>query len=146
MRKLVREFIRRGMVAFGVGPVVLAMLYLIVGSQTGVEVLTVSQVCRGIFSLSVLAFLAGGMNAIYQVERLRLMLAILIHGGVLYAGYLVIYLVNGWLEWGIMPILVFSAIFILGYLVIWGVVYSIIRYKTARINLMLKKKQQATEL
>ena len=48
------------------------------------------------------------MNIIYQIERLPLMMAILIHGGVLYLCYLGTYLLNGWLERDITPILVFS--------------------------------------
>ena len=104
--------------------------------------LTVNQVCLGIFSLSALAFIAGGMNVVYQVERLPLMVAILIHGIVLYISYLLTYLVNGWLEWGTLPILVFTGIFVFGYLAIWAVIYSIIRRNTARINEILKQKQQ----
>ena len=106
------------------------------------EVLHVSEVCTGIFSLSALAFVAGGMNAIYQIERLPLMAAIFIHGGVLYIGYLCTYLLNDWLAWGSIPILVFSGIFIVGYFVIWAIIYSIIRKNTAKINEMLKKKKQ----
>lgn len=106
------------------------------------QTLTVNQVCRGIFSLSALAFVAGGMNVIYQIEQLPLMVAILIHGAVLYFSYLVTYLLNGWLEWGVTPILVFSAIFVLGYLAIWAVIYSIIKKRTKRLNEILKNKQQ----
>ena len=69
-----------------------------------------------ILMLPVLAFIAGGMNVLYQIERLPLMLAILIHGGVLYASYLAMYLVNGWLQWGETPILAFTMIFVFGYL------------------------------
>ena len=66
-----------------------------------------------------------GLNAIHQVERLPLMVSILIHGGVLYIGYLLTYLVNDWLEWGTTPILVFSGIFVAGYLVIWAIIYAV---------------------
>ena len=68
--------------------------------------LPVSQVCVGIFSLFFLAFIAGGMNAIYQIEQIPLMWAILIHGGTLYISYLATYLINDWLEQGIIPVLV----------------------------------------
>ena len=142
MRKYVSEFIRRGLVACGFGPLVLAILYLILHHNGVVESLTVNQVCTGIFSLSALAFIAGGMNVIYQLEKLGLLVAILIHGMVLYLSYLGTYLLNGWLKWGVTPILVFSAIFVLGYLVIWAIIYSIIRRKTAKLNAMLQKKQQ----
>jgi hypothetical protein len=142
MKKAVLEFIRRGFIACGFGPLVLAIFYLILQRQAAVQTLTVNQVCLGIFSLYALAFIAGGMNVIYQIERLPLMVAILIHGGVLYVSYLATYLINGWLERGITPILVFTAIFIISYLVIWAVIYSIIKRNTDRVNDMLKKQQK----
>ena len=146
MKKNILEFFRRGFVACGFGPVVLAVLYLILQHKAEIEVLTVNQVCLGIFSLSALAFIAGGMNVIYQIERLPLMVAILIHGGVLYISYLATYLLNDWLEWGAIPILVFSGIFIFGYLMIWAIIYCIIRKRTERLNEILKQKQQSEGL
>ena len=80
MKKIVSEFIRRGLIAVGVGPVVFAVVYLILQQYAAIEVLTVNEICIGIFSLSALAFVAGGMNAIYQIERLPLMAAIALTG------------------------------------------------------------------
>ena len=145
MKKAAKEFFRRGIAACGLGPIVLAVLYLILQSNGVLKSLTVHEVCIGIFSLSALAFIAGGMNAIYQIEQLPLMVAVLIHGSVLYVSYLITYLLNGWLDWGETPILVFSGIFILGYLVIWAVIYTFIKRKTEQINTLLQKKQSNTE-
>ena len=145
MKKYISEFLRRGLVACGFGPLILAVLYLILQKQAGILTLTVEQVRLGIFSMWVLAFVAGGMNVVYQMERLPLMVAILIHGGVLYITYLATYLLNDWLEWGAAPILVFTGIFVVGYLMIWAVIYSVVRRNTRQINEMLKKKQQTAE-
>ena len=116
MKKIVLEFIRRGLIACGFGPIILAILYLILQHLGEIETLTVNQVCLGIFSLSALAFIAGGMNVVYQMERIPLMVAILLHGGVLYVSYLITYLLNDWLERGALintnvlkPFLVISA-------------------------------------
>ena len=138
MKQLILEFFRRGLAACGVGPLVLAVLYLLLPVQT----LTVREVSLGIFSLTALAFVAGGMNVIYQLERLPLVAAIGIHGCVLYAAYLVTYLLNGWLKWGRIPVLAFTAIFAVGYLAIWAVIYAIMRRSTARVNALLRQKQQ----
>ena len=105
----------------------------------------VNQVCIGIFSITALAFIAGGMNAIYQIERLPLMVAILIHGGVLYIGYLGTYLLNDWMDFGIIPIVVFTAIFVVGYIVIWALIYSIIKRNATKLNKMLRQKQQSAK-
>ena len=143
MKKHIVDFMRRGRAACGFGPLVLAVLYLILQEQGILEHLTVNQVCLGIFSITALAFIAGGMNAIYQIERLPLMVAILIHGCVLYVTYLATYLLNGWLNRSTTPILVFSGIFVIGYLIIWAIIYSTIKNKTDHINAMLKKQQQS---
>lgn len=145
MKKHMLDFIRRGLTAWGLGPVILAVLYLILQQKGVLETLSVSQVCIGILSLSALAFIAGGMNALYQIEQLPLMMAILIHGGVLYLSYLATYLVNGWLEWGIAPILVFTGIFVVGYFVIWAIIYWIIKKNTDQINEMMEKKNNPCE-
>ena len=145
MKKIVSEFFRRGLSACGFGPLALAVLYLVLHRCGEVDTLTVQQVCTGIFSLTALAFAAGGMNAIYQAERLPLMVAILIHGGVLYGCYLVTYLLNDWLEWGRLPVLVFTGIFAVGYLAIWAVIYAAIKRNTEKVNRLLQEKQQGEE-
>ena len=138
MKKYIADFIRRGTVSCGLGPIIL--------NQWGVlETLSVNQACTGILSLSALAFIAGGMNTLYQIEQLPLMVAILIHGAVLYLSYLATYLINGWLDQGIAPILVFSGIFVVGYLVIWAVIYWIIKKNTDQVNEMMAKKNSTCE-
>ena len=146
MKKVALEFLRRGVMSCGVGPIILAVLYLILHHNGVVENLSVKELCVGIFSLSALAFVAGGINALYQLERLPLMAAILIHGSVLYVSYLMTYLVNGWIEWGRVPVFVFTGIFVVGYLVIWAVIYFVIKRKTKNLNKMLKEKQQSSTL
>jgi branched-subunit amino acid ABC-type transport system permease component len=141
MKHIVKDFILRGMVAAGFGPLALVVFYLITAHHAGLETISVSQVCTGILSLTSLAFIAGGMNVIYQIERLPLMAAITIHGAVLYGSYLATYLINGWLEQGRWPILVFTVIFIAGYLAIWAVIYCITKRRTERINEILKQNQ-----
>ena len=142
MKQYIREFLRRGLAACGFGPLVLGVLYLILQQQGVVQTLSVNEVCLGIFTLSALAFIVGGLNVLYQVERLPLMAAVSIHGGVLYLSYLATYLLNGWLDWGITPVLVFSGIFVVGYLAIWAVIYSFVKKKTEQINAVLKNKQK----
>ena len=142
MKKYVLEFLRRGLVACGFGPLILAIIYLILQQQDLLDTLTVNQVCLGIFSLTALAFIAGGMNTIYQIEKLPLMIAIFIHGSVLYLSYLATYLLNGWLGLGTAPILVFSGIFVFGYVIIWIIIYSVIKRNTDQMNVLLKQQQQ----
>ena len=146
MKKYVIEFLRRGFVALGIGPIVLAILYLILRRHAGLESLSVDAVVIGIFSISALAFIAGGMNSIYRIERLPLMAAILIHGAVLYVSYLCTYLLNDWLDFGMVPILVFTGIFVFGFFAIWAVIYAVIHKNTQSLNEKLKQKQNAAQI
>jgi len=141
MKEKVLEFVQRGLSACGLGPIVLAIVYLVLQQQDSLGLLTVNEVCTGIFSLTALAFIVGGMGVIYQIERLPLMVAILIHGCVLFASYLITYLVNGWLKSERIPVMMFTVIFVLGYLLIWVFIYIANRKNTARVNEKLKQKQ-----
>ena len=145
MKRFALDFLHRGAIACGIGPLVLAIVYLLLQQSAAIQVLSVNQICIGIFSLSALAFLAGGLNALYQLERLPLLAAILIHGGALYLGYLATYLLNDWLDAGMTPIIVFTAIFVVGYIVIWAIIYSIIKRNTEKVNRLLQKRQAADQ-
>ena len=146
MKKHILDFAHRGALACGIGPLVLAVLYLILDRQEAMQPLSAGQVSTGIISLMVLAFIAGGMNSIYQVERLPIMAAVGIHGTVLYICYLITYLINDWLEWSMISVLVFTGVFIVGYLVIWAVIGAVIRRRTARINELLKLNHLGTDV
>lgn len=137
------DFLRHGSMSCGIGPVVLAILYVILHRNGDLDALSVDQVCVGILSITALAFVAGGINAIYRIDRLPLMPAILIHGSVLYICYLVTYLLNDWLKWSALPLMVFTVIFVIGYIIIWGVIYLITKNNTYKINKMLEKNRQA---
>ena len=139
MKSFWKDFLFRGMIACAGGPIVLAIIYGIIGATGEVTSLTPQEVCLGILTITLLAFTVAGMTAIYQVEKLPLATAILIHGGVLYATYLLIYLINGWLQKDLIPFLVFTGIFLLVYLLIWVIIYSVEKAKIRKINEMRKK-------
>ena len=134
MKKFLSDFFLRGLVAAAFGPPLLAIIYWILGLTGAVESFTPGEVALGILTIELLAMVAGGMSSIYQQERLPLATAILIHGGVLYLTHIVIYLINGWLQHKLMPILIFSAIFIAGYALIWLFIYRFNKHRTRKIN------------
>lgn len=53
------------------------------------------------------------------------------------------YLLNDWRESGIAPVLIFTGIFVVGYLLIWAVIYSVIKRDTIKLNESLKKGNKA---
>ncbi len=138
MKKFWKEFFLRGLICAGGGPVVLAIIYGILGATGSVEYFSPNEVCTGILSITLLAFIAAGMTAIYQMEQLPLPTMILLHGGALYVAYILTYLLNGWLLNQLASILIFTGIFIAGYAVIWLIIYCVERTKAEKINKMLR--------
>ena len=139
MRQFLVEFSKRGLAAAAGGPVILAIVYGIIGSSGVVTSLSPTEVCRGVLTVTLMAFIAAGITAIYQTDRLPLASAIMIHGGVLYLDYLIIYLLNNWIQRSFTAISVFSAIFIVGFTLIWVIIYFVTKAKTDRINRNLNK-------
>ncbi len=140
MKKFFKEFLLRGLICAGGGPLVLAIIYGILGAAGTVEAFSPREVCMGILTITLLAFIAAGMTAIYQMEQLPLPIMILLHGGALYIAYILTYLMNGWLQNSLTPILIFSGIFVAGYALIWLIIYCVTRVKTEALNKKLKEK------
>lgn len=136
--KYYKQFILRGLIAMGFGPIVLAMIYGILGAVGVVESLPVSEFVFGVLTMVALAFLAGGITIVYQIEELGLSKAITAHGVILYLAYAVVYVTNNWLADGIIPFLVFTGIFVIGYLLVWLIIYFITKKSTDKINKNLK--------
>ena len=140
MKKFLKEFLFRGLISAAGGPVVLAIIYGVLGATGAAESLSPAEVCKGILTITGLAFVVAGMTAIYQMEQLPLPTMILLHGGGLYIAYILTYLLNGWLLNQQKPILVFTGIFIGCYGAIWTVIYCVTKAKAKKINEKLKEK------
>ena len=138
MKKFLKEFLLRGLICASGGPLVLAIISGILGATGAAESISTTEVCLAILTITVLAFIAAGMTAIYQLEQLPLPMMILLHGGALYIAYILTYLVNGWLQNSLIPILVFTGIFVAGYALIWLIIYNVEKSKAEKLNKLLK--------
>ncbi len=137
MKAFFKEFLKRGFISAWGGPFVLAIIYLIVGKIENIETISVNEVSLGIISITVMAFTAGGITAIYQSEKLPVVSSALIHAAVLYLDYLFMYLLNDWIPRS--EIGVFTAIFAAGFALIWLLIYIFTRRKTDSINRLRKE-------
>ena len=120
------------------GPVVLAVVYGILGAVGTIDSLSPGEVCMGVLTVTLMAFIASGITVVYTVESLPLVSAVLIHAGVLYLDYLMMYLLNSWIPRDLAGVGIFTAIFAAGYAAIWLVIYLSIKVKTDRINRKLR--------
>ena len=141
MKKFWLEFWKRGAVSAAGGPLILAVICGILGANGVVESLSPGEVCMGIISTCLMAFIAAGISAIYQTERLPLISAALIHAGVLYCDYLLMYLLNSWIPRDLAAIGFFTAIFAVGYALIWLCIWLIIRRSTQKLNRSLQNRE-----
>ena len=138
MKKFLKEFLLRGLICASGGPMILAIIYGILGATGAVEAFSPREVCLGILTITLLAFIVAGMTAIYQMEQLPLPIMILLHSGALYIAYILTYLFNGWLQNSLVPILVFTGIFVAGYALIWLIIYLVEKTKAEKLNKLLK--------
>ena len=136
MRKNIKDFFKRGLVAAWGGPVIMAIVWAVLKSSEVVEMLTVDQVVLGIISTTVMAFIAAGVSVVYQIESLPKAFAGLIQAAVLYIDYLGIYLLNGWIP--LNRVWIFTIIFFAGFIIIWLAIYVPIKLKVNKINRNLR--------
>lgn len=134
MKKYMGQFAIRGLVASSGGPIILAIIYGVLGATGAVSALTPGEVCLGIISVTLMAFIAAGITTVYQIERLPMLSAIMIHGGVLYLDYLLIYLLNDWIPRDLKALGIFTGVLAIGYALVWLCIYRTIRKNTESIN------------
>ena len=138
MKVFFKEFFKRGFISAWGGPFVLAIIYFIVGKAENIQSIPINEVSLGIISITIMAFTAGGITAIYQNEILPLASSIMIHAAVLYFDYLIMYLLNDWLPRS--EIGIFTAIFVAGFAIIWVIIYFCSKRKIDSLNKLCKEK------
>ena len=138
MKKFLKEFLFRGLICAAGGPLVLAVIYGILGAAGAAETIPATEVSMGIVTITLLAFIAAGMTAIYQVERLPIATMILLHGGALYIAYILTCVKGDKVLDFLIPILIFTGIFLVGYALIWLIIYCIEKAKADKLNKLLK--------
>ena len=135
-----KGFLLRGAVFSGMGPVVVAIVYLIVGITTGDVAMTTLDFFRATICGYLLAFLVAGASVFYQIEAWGLAKATLCHLAVLYGAYLGAYLFTGWIRAYMVDVGIFTAIFAGGYLVIWAGIVLFYKVTAQKMNGKIAKK------
>ncbi len=138
MKKYVADFIKRGLYAAAGGPIVLAIVYLILSGCGVVETLSATKIATEILTVTLMAFLASGVSVVYQIEKMSLLTATLVHFITLYIDYVLFYLMNGWLKGRAIDLMIFTLIYFGGYIVIWLIVYFAVKQNIKKLNRELK--------
>ena len=132
MKKYVKQFCIRGLMWAWGGPVIMAIVWMALHGTGVITSLTVNQVVLGIFTMTVMAFIAAGISIVYQIETLSKAFAGLIQAAVLYIDYLGFYLINGWIP--VNKIWIFTLIFVGCFTVIWFIIYITVKLKVDKMN------------
>ena len=140
MNRYVKQFLHRGLIFGGFGPLVMAVIYLILSYTiedlrlTGVEAFT------AILSTYLLAFVHAGASVFNQIEHWPIAKSLFFHFFSLYLAYMLCYLVNTWILFEWIALLVFTAIFAAGYFAVWITVVISINATRKKLNQRLHKQ------
>lgn len=134
MNKTLKIFLHRGLIFGGFGPIVIGIIYAVLETTVEAFVLNGKQILIAIISVYILAFLQAGASVFNQIEEWSIPKAMLCHFSIIYAAYVGCYLINNWIPFDAVVLLIFTAIFITLYLIIWFTVYLSIRLASKKLN------------
>jgi len=134
MKKYIKEFLLRGMMFGGFGPIILGIVYLVLSytiddfSLNGIEVFT------AIISVYLLAFIHAGASIFNQIEGWGIAKSLLYHLSTLYIAYSLCYIINSWIPFEWIVLLIFTLIFLAVYFVVWFIVYFCVKTTSKKFN------------
>lgn len=135
MKKHVIEFLKRGMLFGGFGPLMAGVVYLIISIYTEFTLSPV-EVFLSIISTYLLAFIQAGASIFNQMD-MPILKTMALHFSFIYIANVSCYLINSWIPFKWEVIIIFTAIFLITYLIIWLVIYLIINNTTKKMNKQL---------
>lgn len=134
MKRFIKNFILRGLVASRFGPLILVTIYYGYQLTENVTSRPMAEININIISSLLMALIADIIGAIFKVEKVPLGVATLIDAIVIYFDYLFFYLINNWISIMVKPLLVFTVIYIIGYTIIWLIIYKKVKSQVQKVN------------
>jgi hypothetical protein len=134
MNKHLKNFLQRGLIFGGFGPIVLGIIFFCIelsGTQLN---LNGGEVLLAIISTYILAFVQAGASIFNQIEEWPITKSLLCHFSLLFAVYSLTYVMNSWIPFEPIVLLIFCLVFILVYFTIWLTVYFSVRIHTKKLN------------
>lgn len=139
MNKYLKEYLRRGFMFSGLGPVVVSVVCFVISLAEKDFSLTGTQILMAVISTYFLAFIQAGASVFNQIEHWSIPKSLLCHFSSLYAAYLLCYLVNSWIPFDMTVVIIFTLIFIVTFFVIWTIVYFTVKKLSRKLNKNLRK-------
>ena len=139
MNQYLKNFLHRGLVFGGFGPIIIGIVYAILQKTVSGFSLSGSEVLLAIISSYLLAFVQAGASVFNQIEHWPVSKSLLCHFSTLYLAYTLCYLVNSWIPFKSEIIIIFTTIFIILYFVIWLTVYFSVKIVSKKLNKSIEK-------
>lgn len=140
MNKYVKEFIHRGLIFGGFGPIILGIIYAVIQASNTDFSLDGRQCLVGIVSIYMLAFVQAGASVFNQIESFSLPKSLLCHLSCLYVIYVICYLINNWIPFNPTVLLIFTVIFLAVYFITWITVFTIVKITSKKLNEKLNQQ------
>ena len=138
MNKYMKKFLQRGIAFGGLGPIVLGIVFAILGATVEDFHIEGWQILLAIVSTYFIAFIQAGASVFNQIEHWSIGRSLGLHFLTLYLAYTICYLINSWIPFEPMVLLIFTAIFAVSYIVIWAIVFFSVKASEGRFNRRLK--------
>ncbi len=140
MNRYLKEFLHRGLLFGGFGPIVVGLVLAIIDAATGDISLHGIQIFLSIVSSYLLAFVQAGSTVFEQIEHWSTVKSVFFHFLSLYVVYVGCYLLNSWIPFEKTVVLIFTVIFAIGFFAIWGIVFTSVKIAEKKLNKTLHKK------
>ncbi|MBE6542130.1 MAG: DUF3021 domain-containing protein [Ruminococcaceae bacterium] len=138
MNKYVKEYLHRGLIFGGFGPIIASIVYFILSLTLENIHITGNQMLVITLSTYLLAFVHAGSSVFNTIEHWPIAKSLLFHLGSLYIVYSLCYIINSWIPFDAKVLLIFTLIFLVVYFIIYLTVYLIVRSTSKKINERIK--------
>lgn len=138
MNQYLKNFLHRGLVFGGFGPIVTSIVFVCISFSVEDFSMTASQILLATVSSYLLAFVQAGVTVFNQIEHWSTVKSLLCHCLTLYVTYLVCYVVNSWIPFEPMVLVIFTVVFAVLFFAIWAIVYFSVRATSKKLNSQLK--------
>ena len=134
MNRYVKEFLRRGLIFAGFGPIVFGIVIMCISYFGNVPEHPALKIFMGIVITYILAFVQAGATVFNQIEHWSVPKSVFCHFGLLYIVYSLAYVANSWIPFKAEVLGVFTVIFVVGFFLIWGIVYLAVKSTGKKFN------------
>ena len=134
MNKYVKEFFHRGLIFGGFGPIILGIVFAILEGTVDGFTLGGGEVLVAVISTYVIAFVQAGASVFNQIEHWPITKSTLCHFSSLFLVYSIGYIINAWIPFEPVVLLIFCLVFIAVYLTVWLTVYLSTKAYTKKLN------------